>query len=59
MFLQEKRKRARLMKTASRLTQAELIEVMALQVRADERRSSKASSIAPEDVPTEAAEDEA
>ena len=35
---QERRKRARLMRTASRLTQSELVEVMALQVRRDEQR---------------------
>lgn len=41
---QERRKRSRLMKTASRLTQAELLQVMSLQVRLDERRKNKAES---------------
>ena len=41
---QERRKRARLMKTASRLTQSELLQVMSLQVRLDERRKNKAES---------------
>ena len=40
--MQERKKRTRLMKTASRLTQSELIEVMALQVRMDERRRTVA-----------------
>ena len=31
------------MKTASKLTQGELLEVMALQVRLDERRKTKSS----------------
>ena len=47
--LEEKRKRARLMKTASRLTQSELIEVMALQVRADERKARAAAAEADDD----------
>ena len=32
------------MRTASRLTQAELLEVMSLQVRIDERKKSKAEA---------------
>ena len=39
-FCKERRKRARLMKTASRLTQAELLEVMSVQVRRDEQKRS-------------------
>ena len=38
------RKRARLMKTALRLTQSELLQVMSLQVRLDEPRKNKAKS---------------
>jgi hypothetical protein len=41
---QERRKRSRLMKTTSRLTQAELLQVMSLQVQLDERRKNKAES---------------
>ena len=41
---QERRKRARLMKTASRLTQSELLQVMSLQARLDERRKNKGES---------------
>ena len=41
---QERRKHARLLKTASRLTQSELLQVMSSQVRLDERRKNKAKS---------------
>jgi hypothetical protein len=46
------------MKTASKLTQSELLEVMSLQVRLDERRKSKATDF-PEEEEEEEEKDEA
>lgn len=58
---QERRKRTRLMKTASKLTQAELLEVMSLQVRIDERRKTKNSGLEDEEdgIPEAVASDDA
>ena len=58
LFSQERRKRTRLMKTASKLTQSELLEAMALQVRMDERRKSKTTEVAEEDEEEEEKDDE-
>ena len=55
---QERRKRTRLMKTASKLTQGELLEVMALQVRLDERRKTKSSEQAEDEEKEDEEEEE-
>ena len=46
------------MKTASRLTQSELIEVMALQVRMDERRRTSADLAADDETEDKDEEEE-
>ena len=46
------------MKTASKLTQGELWEVMALQVRLDERRKNKSSEMAEDEDKADEEEEE-